>query len=151
MWQCSAGGVTALVFAVLQTWRAHRGGAATERGHAFRISTALAFTALVTGVSLVSTLAMRWAGRGGLLVAAGMAGFADAHSAAAAVASVSAGGQLATAVAEIGVLLAFTTNTLTKCGLALSSCRGVFSARIILGLTMVLGAVWGTYAAQTLW
>ncbi len=150
-WPLGAGGVIALVYAGLQTWRAHSVGVAIERGHAFRISTALAFSALVTGVSLVSTLAMRWAGRGGLLVTAGIAGFADTHSAAAAVASVAAGGQVPMAVAEIGVLLAFTANTLTKCALALGSSRGVFSGRIILGLTLVLCAVWGAFTVQTLW
>ena len=145
-WPLGAGGVVALGYTILQTRRTHGGQAATERGHAFSLSSALLFASLVTVVSVISTVAMRWAGRAGLLVATALAGLADTHSAAAAVASVSGGGQISNSVAEVGVLIALTTNTLTKCSLAVTSGTKAYAIRVVGGLILMMAASWVTYA-----
>jgi uncharacterized membrane protein (DUF4010 family) len=149
-WPLGVGAGVALIYAVLQTWRMSSGDDATARGHAFKLSTALLFATLVTVVSVASTLAMRWAGNAGLLFATALAGLADTHSASAAVASVSGSGQVATATAALGVLLALTTNTFTKCTLALSSGGRVFASRVVGGLVLMTAATWITYAAGVL-
>lgn len=149
-WPLAAGGVVALAYAALQTWRVEAGQVEAERGHAFKVSTAFAFAALVSVVSVISTLAVRAGGQAGLLATAALAGLADTHSAAAAVASVSGAGQIPIAVAELGVLFALTTNTVTKCVLAVTSGGGRFAAKVIVGLVLIMGATWGTYAVVAL-
>jgi uncharacterized membrane protein (DUF4010 family) len=144
-WPIGAGAAAALLYAALMTLGTRDTSYQPDRGHAFRFSTAVAFAALVTGVSLISVVVSRWAGPRGVLLAAGVAGLADTHSAAAAVASVSASGQITETLAELGVLIALSTNTLTKAVLAVTSGGARWSIRVIAGLALLMAASWGAY------
>lgn len=141
-WPLSSGGVAALVYAAAQTWRARRAEVHAIKGHAFKLSTALLFGLLVTGVAFVSAAVARWLGAAGGVVAAAVAGFADAHASSAAVATLAATDRLGETAALIGVLLALTTNTLTKAFLAATSGPRGYSMRVIAGLVIVLIAAW---------
>jgi uncharacterized membrane protein (DUF4010 family) len=145
-----AGGATALAYAIFQTWRARRVEAGEVRGRAFKLTTALLFALLVTIISFVSTLARKWIGPIGAVAAGALAGFADAHSSSAAIASISASGQLTVRGAEVGVLLALTANTVTKVALAITSGPRGFASRIVLGLVLVLAATWAVAVVQLL-
>lgn len=145
-WPLSLGGATALAYAAWQTWHARRAEADPAKGRAFKLSTAIFFATLVTLVAFISTLAGRWIGPAGAIGAAALAGFADAHAASAAVASVAASDQISLAGAQLGVLLALTTNTITKAVLAATSGPRSFSVRVILGLGLVLLVTWGVAA-----
>ena len=123
-----------------------RAEADPAKGRAFKLSTAIFFATLVTLVAFISTLAGRWIGPAGAIGAAALAGFADAHAASAAVASVAASDQLGLAGAQLGVLLALSTNTITKAVLAATSGPRSFSVRVILGLGLVLLVTWGVAA-----
>jgi uncharacterized membrane protein (DUF4010 family) len=142
-WPLAAGGATALAYAAVQTWHARRVEAGPVKGHAFKISTAVLFAVLVTAIAFISAAAQQWAGAVGAVVAAAIAGFADAHASSAAVAALSAGNQIGLVAAEIAVLVAFTTNTVTKAVLAAISGPRRFSVSIIAGLVLVLAVTWG--------
>lgn len=149
-WPLAAGGIVAAAYAVVQTWRARRVDAEPTRGRAFKLSTALGFAALVTTISFASALARSWFGATGAIAAAAMAGLADAHASSAAIGSVAATGQLARSGAVIAVLLAVTTNTVTKLVLALTSGPRAYSVRVGLGLLLVLIATWSVAAIVVL-
>jgi uncharacterized membrane protein (DUF4010 family) len=142
-WPLAAGGAAALAYAGLQTWRSRRAEAGAVRGRAFKLSTAVGFAVLVTGVAFVSAVVARWIGTAGALVTAAIAGFADAHASAAAVASLHASNRLAQHAALIGVLATLTANTVTKGVLAVTSGPRPFAIRIIAGLGLVLATTWG--------
>jgi len=150
-WPLIAGGLTALGYAIFLMWRARRAQADPSRGHAFKLSTALLFALIVATTALVSTLAKRWLGPAGAIATAAVAGFADAHAAGAAIASVAAADQISPAGAEMAILLVLTTNSVTKTIVALVSGgrHSGFAIRVILGLGLVLAATWIT-AALTL-
>jgi uncharacterized membrane protein (DUF4010 family) len=149
-WPLAAGGGTALAYAAAQTWNARRVEAGTVKGHAFKLSTALLFAVLVTTVAFISAAAQKWTGSAGVVVAAAVAGFADAHASSAAVAALSASNQLGLVGAEIAVLIALTTNTITKAVLAVISGPRSFSISIIVGLVLVLAATWAVALVRLL-
>lgn len=141
-WPLAAGGSVAAAYAVVQTWRARRVDAEPTRGRAFKLSTAVVFAVLVTAISFASVLARNWFGSTGAIAAAGVAGLADAHASSAAVASMAATGQTAPSGAVMAILLALTTNTMTKLVLALTSGPRAYWLRVGLGLLLVLITTW---------
>ena len=145
-WPLVSGGGVALAYAALQTWHARRAEVEPTKGRAFKLSTALLFASLVTAITFISTLARRWLGAAGAVATAALAGFADAHASAAAIASVTVTDQLTLGGAQVGVLLAFSTNTITKAVLAATSGPRTFSIRVIIGLALVLATTWGVAA-----
>jgi uncharacterized membrane protein (DUF4010 family) len=112
------------------------------QGHAFSLTTALAFAAILAVVLLVAAAAQDWFGEAGVLVAAAAAGFADTHSAAVSVASLVGDGRLKPPQSVIPVLAAFTTNTLTKMAFAVTAGGRTFAAYVIPGLLLMLAAAW---------
>lgn len=114
----AAAGVAAVVaagFSGLAAWRNGGSEPTTLKGRPFEPRHALLFAALVAGILLLSAMVAEAFGRYGAIAAAGAAGFADTHAAAASVAQLFAAGQLGVEVAAWGVLLGFLTNTVSKC------------------------------------
>jgi uncharacterized membrane protein (DUF4010 family) len=89
-----------------------------------------------------------WFGENGIILAAALAGFADTHSAAIAVASLVATGKLSAADAALPILAGLSTNTISKLVLAGTSGGSAFAVRVIPGLILVVLAAWtgGLYA-----
>jgi uncharacterized membrane protein (DUF4010 family) len=142
-WPLGAGGLAAVAYAGLQTWRARRAEVDATRGRAFKLSTAVLFATLVTAIGFASTLARAWLGSAGAIAAAAIAGLVDAHASSAAIGSMTAAGQLARGGAVIAVLLALTTNTITKLVLAITSGPRGYWVRVGGGLALVLVVTWG--------
>ena len=115
---------------------------AQAKGRAFNIMTAVVFAATVSAILLVSAAANRWLGSSGLAVAAGLAGFADTHSAAISVASLVAVGKIAAADAVLPILIGLTTNTITKAVVAITTGGRRFAIEVIPGLLLVILAAW---------
>jgi uncharacterized membrane protein (DUF4010 family) len=113
-----------------------------NRGRAFNLGGALIFAATVSVAMLGSALVNRWLGSAGLIVAAGLAGFADTHSAAISVASLAAAGKITAREAVLPILAAMSTNTLTKMVVAVTAGGKTFSIRVIPGLLLVLFGLW---------
>ncbi len=143
-WPLGAGLTAAVSYTAVQTWHARRANSEPVTGRAFNISMALLFAALVTFVAFASTLAQRAIGPAGAVLTAALAGFADAHASAAAVASVAE--QLGSTGAVLGVLLAFTTNSITKVVLAVTSGPRDFWLRVVTGQVIVLVVTWSATA-----
>ncbi len=137
-------GVTAAAYGVLFTLIALRQKApdAVNLGQPFSIKTALLFAATVSAVMLLAAALQQWLGKEGVIAAAAIAGFADTHSAAVAVASLVAAGKLSVNEAALPILASLTTNTITKGVLAVLSGNWRFVSAIIPGLVLVILAAW---------
>lgn len=103
---------------------------------------ALAVALLLGLVGIAVGYAQRHFGETGAGLGAMLAGLADAHAPIAAMASLNAAGSLPVHEAIIGVLLALSTNTLTRCGVALTTGGWAFAWRVgaALLLSLALGA-----------
>jgi len=136
-------GVTAAAYGVLFTLIALRQKApdAVNLGQPFSIKTALLFATTVSAVMLLAAL-QQWLGKEGVIATAAIAGFADTHSTAVAVASLVAAGKLSVNEAVLPILASLTTNTITKAVLAVLSGNWRFISAIIPGLVLVILAAW---------
>jgi len=74
----------------------------------------------------------------------------DAHAAAASVASLEAGGRVSRELASLALLLALSTNTLTKVVLAFASGTRRFAWAVAIGLLLVLTSAWAGYVLALL-
>ncbi|MBA4179231.1 MAG: hypothetical protein C0506_01445 [Anaerolinea sp.] len=117
-------------------------GATPARRRAFDPKSAILFAATVSGVTLAASAVNDWFGSAGLLLAAGLAGFADAHAAAAAVAALVANGEVSPSEGVLPVAVGLTTNTLTKLVAAYASGGGRFARPLLGGLVTILGMAW---------
>jgi uncharacterized membrane protein (DUF4010 family) len=111
-------------------------------GHAFSLTTALGFAAVLAVVLLAAAAAQDWFGEAGVLVAASLAGFADTHSAAVSVASLVADNRMQAPQSTIPILAALTTNTVTKMVFAIAAGGRTFSLYVIPGLVLITVAAW---------
>jgi uncharacterized membrane protein (DUF4010 family) len=113
-----------------------------DPGRAFDLRAALLFAIVISGLLLLAAFAQSRLGGGGVLLAAGLAGFADAHAAAISVASLASAGQVAPEAAVLPVLTGFTTNTVTKMVAAATAGGRTFALQTIPGLLLVLAGAW---------
>lgn len=147
-----SGGFTVLaaVLASVRSFRQHRRAAPSSTGLAspletpavagrpFRLSHALAFAGVVALVMLIAAALNAWLGSTGVLVAAAITGFTDAHAPAASVAQLYSAQSLSMNYAELAILLGVSSNTLTKIVVAGSSGGRGFALRLLPGLLLML-------------
>jgi uncharacterized membrane protein (DUF4010 family) len=112
------------------------------KGRAFSLLQSIGLAVLLSGI----TAAVAWAqgafGAMATFAVTALAGFADAHSAAAAAISLSAHGSMDSATVLAAVLLAFSTNTVSKIVAAYITGGMRFGTRVSLGLVAVVAAAW---------
>jgi uncharacterized membrane protein (DUF4010 family) len=113
----------------------------TATGRPFDPRTAVYLAVAILVISVVTAALNRWLGSAGLLVGAGAAGFADVHAAATAIAG-QVGGRLDGQTAAWAVLVALSTNTLSKVVVAVVAGDSAYRLRILPGLIVVLVAAW---------
>ena len=137
-------GLTATAYGVVFTIKALRQKTpnTVNLGQPFSLKTALLFAATVSAVMFLAAALQQWLGKEGVIAAAAIAGFADTHSAAVAVASLVAAGKLSANEAVLPILTSLTTNTITKVILAVASGNWRFFSAVIPGLVMVILAAW---------
>jgi uncharacterized membrane protein (DUF4010 family) len=75
-----------------------------------------------------------------------LAGVADAHSSAAAVLGLAARGAIDAGVMALGVLLAFSTNTVGKIVAAFVAGGPRYGSELSAGLLLITSAAWGVWA-----
>jgi uncharacterized membrane protein (DUF4010 family) len=138
------GGATATIYGLLFTWKSARGPAAAnaEHGRPFKLTSAVLFASVVTGILLISVAINQWLGSSGLFAATAIAGFGDTHAPAISVASMAAVGKISPGNAVLPILAAMTTNTVTKAVLAATSGKRRFALQVIPGLFLVVAALW---------
>ena len=115
---------------------------ADKPGRAFSVATALLLAATFAAVLVAAAACNAWFGAAGLIAAAGIAGFADTHSAAVSIASLVAAQRLDAGAAAAPILIALTTNTVSKAVIAVTSGGRSFALRVVPGLVLVVGAAW---------
>jgi uncharacterized membrane protein (DUF4010 family) len=140
----AAAGVVALLYGVTFTLLALKQASpkSVPPGSVFNLKVTVFVTATITAVFLVSAIVNAKLGRRGLAIAAAAGGFGDAHSAAVAVASLVTSGKLSVNDSFIPILVAITTNTVTKIVLAVTGGTAGFAARVIPGLLLTITALW---------
>ncbi len=116
-----------------------------KAGRAFSPRTALAFAAVMSVVILMSAVLVEWLGSRGALLGAGVAGFADAHAAAASAGALARAGAIGPGDAAAAVLLGFSTNAITKSLLSAWSGGRGFVVRLVPGLVLMVLAAWVGY------
>jgi uncharacterized membrane protein (DUF4010 family) len=113
-----------------------------DPGRAFSFRTALLFALTITGVMFISAAIVAWLGAAGLVPAAGAAGFADAHAIAVSIGSLVAAQKISVAEAVIPILIALSTNTVTKIALAVINGGSRYAMQVVPGLVLTIMAAW---------
>jgi uncharacterized membrane protein (DUF4010 family) len=145
-------GLAALAYAGLFTLRSFRETTPCDvpAGRPFSPKTALLFV-LVVGLALAASPVLTWwVGKRGLLLAAAMAGFGDAHAAAISAASLAASGKAEVPLAAIAVLIGFSTNALSKTIVAFSLGDRRFALELLPGLLLMVIAAWAGWFMRSL-
>jgi len=137
-------GAAAAAYAAVVSLRALRGEApaSVERGRAFDLKTAGVFAATGAVVLVVSAALSDRLGTAGLVLGAGVAGFADAHAAAISVAALVVAGKIPPGEAVVPILAALSANTVTKAALAVVAGRWRYALQVWPGLLLVLAGAW---------
>lgn len=113
-----------------------------DPGRAFSFTTALLFALTITAVVFVSAAIVAWLGAGGLVPAAAVTGFADAHSTAISVGSLVTAGKISVGEGTLPILLGLTTNTVTKVVIAVTNGGSRYAMQVVPGLLLTIAAAW---------
>jgi uncharacterized membrane protein (DUF4010 family) len=136
--------MVAAVYGALLSYRAKQTQLSRELpGRAFELKRAFGFALLITVVMFVSAFLADRYGAAGASVGVALAGFADAHSATASAATLAKSGNMSVTTAVLAILLAVSTNTLTKSVIAFFCGGMAFGMRVVLGLVLMMIALWG--------
>ena len=111
-------------------------------GHAFHLGSSLGFAALLAGVTAAVSHVEQVYGLAGAMLGIALAGFADAHSAAASALSLGRAGVLGDVDLARCVLIAVATNTGSKVLLAFISGGPRYGAWTAAGLVVIAAAAW---------
>ena len=147
------GGIAAVAYGACFTIKSARETSDVELkpGRAFSLPAALLLAAVLSGVLLLSAALQDAFGEPGLVIGAAVAGLADTHAPAVAVASLAASGRIDAGAAVLPILAAMSANTLSKAVVAWISGGRAFALRLIPGLLAVIAALWaGAYGAYLL-
>jgi uncharacterized membrane protein (DUF4010 family) len=82
------------------------------------------------------------------MLAAGVAGFTDAHAAAISSASLAASGRTQTEFAALAVLVGFSTNIVSKTVVAFSLGDRSYAYALTPGLALMAAAAWGAWSVR---
>jgi uncharacterized membrane protein (DUF4010 family) len=145
-----AAGMAAVLYGAVLTFLSlrYRAPERAPTGRAFSLTTALFFAGIITAVLVLSAALNAWLGQRGVLAAAAVAGFADAHAAAVSVASIVAANKLTAREAIVPILAGLTTNTVSKIFIASTTGGRRFAIQVIPGLLLVVAAAWVALAAM---
>lgn len=113
-----------------------------QPGRAFDLKAPVLLALTISLVLAAAHLLQGALGPSGALLAIAVGGLADAQSAAISAASLAGAGRLSAPEAALGVLIALSTNTVSKAVAALTFQRRGEIARVWWGLAAVLAATW---------
>lgn len=108
----------------------------------FSIKTAIWFACMIAIVLVISAALKAWLGQKGLVIASGIAGLADSHSASISVASLAAAGKISHFDAVIPILTALSVNSISKGFMAIISGSKHYTVYVILGLIIQISGLW---------
>ncbi len=145
----TAAGFAAFAYAAAFAWRSVRQFEDREppAGRPFDPKTALVFMLVVGTAIVVSAAATYWFGDRGLLLASGLAGFGDTHAAAISAATLAASDKTSTQFSTLAILVAFSTNAVSKSIVAFSMGHRQYALELLPGLLLMLGGAWAGWFA----
>ncbi len=111
-------------------------------GGAFNLKLALIVTLTMTGIAFVSSMMLSYFGQVGVMLTATFSGFADAHASTASIATLAKSGQLSFDAVAVPVLIAISSNSISKCVVAWVSGGRGFAAHVIPGQVLLTLAMW---------
>lgn len=111
-------------------------------GGAFNLKLALVITLAMTGITFLSSIVLSHFGEVGVMVTATLTGFADAHSSTASIAALAKAGLLRFDAIAWPVLIAISSNSLSKCLVAWVSGGRRFAAYVIPGQVLLTLSMW---------
>jgi uncharacterized membrane protein (DUF4010 family) len=111
-------------------------------GHAFNLATSLGFAALLAGVTAAVGFIEQHYGLAGAGIGIALAGFADAHAATTSALSLAHSGAIAPGAIGHYVLLAVTTNTVSKILFAFAAGGARYGTLVGAGLMIITGVAW---------
>jgi uncharacterized membrane protein (DUF4010 family) len=123
----------------------------THGAPGFGALSVLLFVVLTSGFTLLSDALAHWLGAPGALAGAAVTGIADAHAAAASMATLHVAGQLAPPAAAMGVLLGLTSNMAIKIPTAFLSGSRAYALRVTVGVVLLVAALWAGWVAWSAW
>ncbi len=138
-------GAAAALYGGIFTWLAVRTAADNDdapAGRAVNIASASLFAAIVAVVQMIAASCESGFGTAGVAAAAAAAGFADAHAPLASVASLVESGRLSPLQAQIPILLALSSNAVSKAVIAVTAGGRAYGLPVIGGLVLVIAAAW---------
>ena len=135
-------GAVAIAYGVTFMWRTQDSEGPLAPGRAFNPAHAFGFALVIAAFIAGSALLVRWLGPRGAILGAGLAGFANVHAGAVSAGALDRADALDERIACIAVLVAFSTNSLTKAGLAAWSGGARFAWRLLPGLVLMVAAAW---------
>jgi uncharacterized membrane protein (DUF4010 family) len=146
-----ASGIAAVTYAGIFALRSFRESSVdgdAPKGRPFEPKTAIVFVLVVGVTLLISALLTQWLGDRGLMLAAGVAGFTDAHAAAISSASLAASGRTQTEFAALAILVGFSTNIVSKTVVAFSLGDRSYAYALAPGLALMAAAAWGAWSVR---
>jgi uncharacterized membrane protein (DUF4010 family) len=111
-------------------------------GGAFNLRLALIVVLAMTGITFLSSAMLSHFGQVGVMLTTALGGFADAHSSTASIASLAKAGQLPFDAIAGPVLMAVSSNSLSKCVVAWVSGGRPFATYVIPGQVLMTAAMW---------
>lgn len=126
----------------VQAWRQPGGDGTGLGSRPFHFGHALVFAGLILLVLLLSHALAGWIGGYGAALGAAAVGFADTHAPAVSIAELRAQGRIDTGTATLAILLALSTNTLSKIALARGAGGPGYARAVVPGLLLMLLALW---------
>ena len=121
---------------------------AVERGRAFDLKTPIVLAVAVSLVLVIAAALNNALGAEGVTLGTAITGVADSQSAAVSAANLVASGKLSANDAVIPVLVALSTNSLSKAVVAYGLGKRRYAVEVWLGLALVVGAAWAAWAIQ---
>jgi uncharacterized membrane protein (DUF4010 family) len=142
------GGIAAAGYAAVVARRVMRSPPpeSFDRGRAFDLRTVAVLAGVVSGALLAAGALNEAIGSSAVTVATGITGFADSQSAAVSASSLVAAGRISPEDAVIPILVAFSTNTVSKAVVARTLGDRRYAVDVWLGLAIVLAATWVGWA-----
>lgn len=111
-------------------------------GHIFDWRIALGAALVIALVQLLSALFFHWMGNPGVLLSTAASGFADVHAAAASAAALAQSGKIPPEAVELPVLVALSTNFISKSVMAFVTGGVAYALRVIGGIVLMLAVLW---------
>lgn len=129
-------------------WGNHGAGSYETQGRAFSVWHAVGWAVLLGALTMVVRWIQEAFGVEATYAASTLAGFADAHATAAAVASLFQQGAIAESTLVLAVLLAFSSNSVSKCVAAFVAGGMRYGLAVSVGLLLIALAAWSPWAWQ---